>query len=171
MSVDEEAQYIWDMTTSSRSRYSRVGDDDRIKGVLIRAIKSSARIYIFGTSEANRLTGRLLDEDKEQDALYLHFPNEVPVQGLAERHDLLDICGIVDGRLSKMVAVMKSASLADGANTSSRSVYGGTLMELSYPKQLMKSNLRTRLNLKFQQTRFRLLCILNRELKSLPKGL
>ena len=136
MSVDEEAQYIWDMTTSSRSRYSRVGDDDRIKGVLIRAIKSSARIYIFGTSEANRLTGRLLDEDKEQDALYLHFPNEVPVQGLAERHDLLDICGIVDGRLYKMVAVMKSASLANGTNIG-LSVYGGTFMELSYPKQLM----------------------------------
>lgn len=170
MSVDEEAQYIWDMTTSSRSRYSRVGDEDRIKGVLIRAIKSSARIYIFGTSEANRLTGRLLDEDKEQDALYLHFPNEVPVQSLAERHDLLDICGIVDGRLYKMVAVMKSASLADGANTSSRSVYGGTLMELSYPKQLMNLQSEEKIKLEVPTDKIQIAAHLKQGTQVLAKG-
>ena len=171
MSVNEEAQYVWDMTTSSRSRYSRVGDDDRIKGILIRAIKSRARIYLFGISEANRLTGYLLDEDKEQDTLYLHFPNEVPVQGLVERHDLLDICGIVDGKLYKMVAVMKSASLRNGTNTGSRSVYGGTLMELSYPKQVMNLQYGEQIKLEVPKDKIQIAAHLNRELKSLPKGL
>lgn len=170
MSVNEEAQYVWDMTTSSRSRYSHVGDDDRIKGILIRAIKSRARIYLFGTSEANRLTGYLLDEDKKQDTLYLHFPNEVPVQGLVERHDLLDICGIVDGKLYKMVAVMKSASLANGTNTGSRSVYGGTLMELSYPKQLMNLQYEEQIKLEVPTDKIQIAAHLKQGTQVLAKG-
>ena len=170
MSVDEEAKYVWDMTTSSRSRFSQLSDNDRIKGILIRAIKSSARLYIFGTSEANRLTGCLLHEDKEQDALYLHFPNEVPVQSLADRHDLLDICGIVDGRLYKMVTVMKSASLANGTNIGSRSVYGGTFMELSYPKQLLNLQYEEQTKLEVPTDKIQIAAHLKQGTQVLAKG-
>ena len=169
MSVDEEAQYVWDMTTSSRSRYSQLGDNDRIKGILIRAIKSMPEYIFSGTSEANRLTGCLLDEDKEQDALYLHFPNEVPAQSLADRHDLLDI-GIVDGRLYKMVTVMKSASLADGANIGSRSVYGGTFMELSYPKQLMNLQYEEQTKLEVPTDKIQIAAHLKQGTQVLAKG-